>query len=66
MTKKPKCPSSVPALTNALARAKQKAKVEAAKKKAALKVLASLKKKKSTASAARFDRAAKKLKAIWQ
>ncbi len=64
--KKSRCPSTVPALTKALDRAKKHVKVEAAKKKAASKVLESLKKKTVSAARAKLERASKKFKAVWQ
>ena len=64
--KKSRCPSTVPALTKALDRAKAHAKVETAKKKAASKVVALLKKKAVSKQHSVFERAAKKLTAIWE
>lgn len=66
MASNKKCPSTVLALTKALERAKGRAKVESAKKKAASKVVASLKKKATSKKHGAFERAAKKITAIWQ
>lgn len=64
--KKSKCPSSVAALTKALAKASVKQKVSEAKKRAEAKVLALIKTKGAKAARAKLDRASKKLKAVWQ
>ncbi len=64
--KKSKCPSSVAALTKALAKASVKQKVTEAKKHAEARVLALIKSKGVKAARAKLDRTAKKYKAVWE